>query len=92
MAGSPPSVCPVCGANVPRKAKACPECGACDQTGWNEDANSYESDLPEQGDFDYDAFIAEEFGSPKKPKGKNLFWQVVAVILLCALVFFLVLH
>ncbi len=29
--------CPNCGAEVPSKAKACPECGSDDNTGWSED-------------------------------------------------------
>jgi hypothetical protein len=29
----PPEFCPNCGAEVPRKAKACPECGADEETG-----------------------------------------------------------
>lgn len=31
-------VCPHCGADVPRTATACPECGSDDQTGWSDEA------------------------------------------------------
>lgn len=29
--------CPNCGADVPIKAKSCPECGSDEKTGWSED-------------------------------------------------------
>jgi uncharacterized membrane protein YvbJ len=29
--------CPNCGEEVPEKAKACPECGSDENTGWSED-------------------------------------------------------
>ena len=30
----PPENCPVCGVEVPRKARSCGECGACHESGW----------------------------------------------------------
>jgi hypothetical protein len=42
----PPGECPVCGCDVPAKAKACPECGACANTGWNEESAYDGLDLP----------------------------------------------
>ena len=38
-----PEICPVCGEDVPRGAPACPECGADHNSGWREDAESYDS-------------------------------------------------
>jgi predicted nucleic acid-binding Zn ribbon protein len=74
--------CPICGEDVPLKAKACPNCGACDKTGWNKDADTSGGlDLPDE-DFDYDKFVEEEFGEPRKRKGKEFFWWIVALILL----------
>jgi len=87
MASKAPFSCPVCGKNVPAKAKACPHCGACDKTGWNEEAREADGlDLPDD-DFDYEKFTAEEFGSPRKPKRKELLWQIVAGVLLAAMIF-----
>ena len=34
----PPETCPVCGQDVPRKALACPGCGADHNSGWNDEA------------------------------------------------------
>ena len=40
--------CPICGEEVPAKAKACPSCGSCDKTGWSEAARGPNGlDLPE---------------------------------------------
>lgn len=82
MPAKPPFSCPVCGKNVPAKAKACPHCGACDKTGWNEEATATDGlDLPDE-DFDYEKFKEEEFGEPRKAPGQRLIWKITAVILL----------
>jgi hypothetical protein len=44
----PPEVCPVCDADVPDDAKACPNCGACYDSGWRDD----DYDTPEEIDYD----------------------------------------
>ena len=83
MASAQPFDCPICGNRVPAKAKACPSCGACDKTGWNEDATAADGlDLPDD-DFDYDKFTQEEFGTPaRKPQGMKWVWWVTALLLL----------
>jgi len=76
-----PAVCPVCGEDVPRGALACPECGADHQSGWRDDAASYDGvDLPD--DFDYEEFTRKEFGSQAKPAGISVFWWVTAIVVL----------
>ena len=40
-------VCPNCGVDVPIKAKACPDCGSDENTGWSEDTMYDALDLPE---------------------------------------------
>jgi len=77
-----PAECPVCGAAVPPNAKACPECGADERTGWNEETTLYDGmDLPE------DAF--EESDKKDKPTpgllSRGFFW-VTAVILLATII------
>jgi len=89
-----PEICPICGADVPRNAKACPKCGACEKSGWPADADYDRLDLPDE-DFDYDEFLTREFGKEKiTPKSANWFlWFVVvvallALLLLCSIPFF----
>jgi len=67
--------CPVCGADVPRKAKSCPECGACEKSGWSEDHYLDGIDLPD-----------DDYGSPAPPPGLPRFWWFVAVIVVIAFV------
>ncbi len=67
---------------MPLKAKACPECGADEQTGWSEAASTDGLDLPDEN-FDYDDFVKREFGEKSPvPRGVHWFWWVVAVALL----------
>ena len=81
-----PEVCPNCGAAVPPNAKACPECGADEETGWSEDAKTSGLDLPDEN-FDYGEFIKREFDKNKSfvPFGIHWFWWIVAVLVLAIL-------
>ena len=83
----PPEICPCCGAEVPKKAKACPECGADENTGWSDDAGRGGLDLPDD-DFSYEGFVEREFGGGKNPKpsGIHWFWWLVAILLVAAFV------
>ena len=82
-----PEFCPNCGAEVPPKAKACPECGSDEQTGWSEEARTDGLDLPGQP-FDYDDFAQREFGEEKVvPRGLPWWWWLVAVLVLAVLLF-----
>ncbi len=78
--------CPACGEEVPVGAKSCPHCGACEKTGWNEEATRYDGlDLPDE-DFDYSEFVKEEFGSPVKPRGIPWRWWVVGIAMVLVLI------
>ncbi len=46
---SDPFLCPNCGAMVPANAKACPECGSDEETGWSE-AACYLHLFPDRGE------------------------------------------
>jgi hypothetical protein len=75
------TTCPSCGADVPPKARACPECGSDEQTGWSEEAASSGLDLPDP-DFNYEEFVQSEFGAKKPmPRGIKWYWWVVAALL-----------
>ena len=80
----PPEICPHCGAEVPRNAKACPACGSDEETGWSEEARTDGLDLPDDN-FNYDQFVKEEFGGEKAspvPRGFHWFWWLVGVAIL----------
>jgi uncharacterized membrane protein YvbJ len=77
----PRETCPNCHAELPPRARACPECGADEQTGWSEKARSDDLGIPDDS-FDYDEFIDREFQG-KAPKRKmQIFWTAVAVLVL----------
>jgi hypothetical protein len=81
-----PDICPNCGAEVPLKCKACPQCGSDERTGWSEDANHGGLDLPDE-EFDYENFVKGEFGVRQvKPRGLHWFWWLVALLLLVGVV------
>lgn len=89
----PPEYCPHCGAEVPPDAKACPECGSDEETGWSDRAHADRLGIPDD-EFDYDRFIQEEFGEEQhnrvKPRGISWLWWVVAIITLIAFVLLIV--
>lgn len=78
--------CPACGAAVSPNASGCRDCGAQKVDGrWVENKIYDGLELPEEDDFDYDDFVAREFGSGAGQKrGKDLFWWIVAIIVLIA--------
>ena len=85
-----PKVCPVCGEDVPRNAPACSQCGADHNSGWREDADSYDGvDLPEN-DFNYDDFVKQEFGSKGKPAGIRTIWWIAGIVLIVAVLLYFV--
>lgn len=60
--------CPVCGTEVPNKARACPECGSDEDTGWS-DAAHYMHLLPDRDDQ-----------SPDKPSAWRTYMLPVAAM------------
>lgn len=87
----PPEICPVCGADVPPKARACSTCGADERTGWNEEETAYDGiDLPDEG-FDYEQFLENEgLKTPRQPRATNKATFLVAIIILIAFIAYFV--
>ncbi len=76
-----PFTCPVCGVSLYANSKSCPGCGACERSGWSQDAAYDGLDLPDN-DFDYDRFLTNEFGAkPKKTFADHLWWIITLLIL-----------
>lgn len=69
---STPAVCANCGADIPPKSLACPECGADERTGWREQSIYDGLDLPDE------AYPAEK---PLR-RGWPLGWKITAIVLI----------
>lgn len=78
----------MCGEFVPRGLVACPSCGSCAKSGWSDDADYDGLDLPDD-EFDYDEFVAREFGGRDRQGRRRLtrnFWWWVALALLVSMI------
>jgi hypothetical protein len=77
-----PETCPNCGADVPSAAKACPDCGSCEETGWSEDAAVDGLNLPDET-FNYDQYAQREFGSKRGVSAamRSIWWWVAVGLL-----------
>jgi hypothetical protein len=76
--------CPVCGADVLRNAKACPECGACEKSGWNEDRYLDGLNLPGEG-FDDPTYSARQIGNGDRMTGRQRLLLIITVLLIVAM-------
>lgn len=88
-----PEYCPSCGEPISPNAVACPQCGACEETGWNERARYQSMDIPYddlEDDFDYDEFIENEFGqeTPSGLKGRPTWFKATVIIITVLLIFY----
>jgi uncharacterized membrane protein YvbJ len=82
--------CPVCGEEIYEGMLACPECGADDKSGWSSGVYS-DPDFETPGEFDYDRFLEDEFGTPRKKSGKETMWAIAAVVLILAFLYWILL-
>ncbi len=83
MPRSAPAECPVCGTTVPPRARACPECGADERSGWNEDTAYLDGvDLP----GDNSSGDEENPSRPTGPAGLRWRWWITAVLVLASIV------
>ncbi|MFT3780487.1 MAG: zinc ribbon domain-containing protein [Nibricoccus sp.] len=76
-----PDHCANCGAPIPPKARACPECGADERTGWAEQSVYDGLDLPED-----DETQAADQRSREKREGPRWFWMYAAIVVVLLLV------
>jgi hypothetical protein len=77
--------CPICGAEVPRRAKACPECGACEKSGWSEDRYLDGVDLPDEG-WNHPGSSPRRLGNGGGKTRMQWFWMVVGILIVIAFV------
>ena len=77
-----PPVCPVCHEQVPPDSAACPGCGACHESGWKENAQTYDGlDFLDEAHEDDEGKV--HWG--ERPPALHPFWRIVAVIAVLAL-------
>ena len=79
-------ICPACGETVPAGAKACPECGDDERTGWSDQTVYDGTGIEDPSEFNYDEFMEREFGTPKPHGAHQWFWWAVAAVTLAAFV------
>jgi hypothetical protein len=79
-----PFTCPVCGEELSADDRACPSCGACERSGWSQEAMYDGLDLPEPYDSEHPTHDANS-----QPLMVRYAW-VVALVLIIALTLLLV--
>jgi hypothetical protein len=83
----PPEECANCGARIPRGAKACPECGADERTGWRESSIYDGVELPDSAfDSDDDEAGERTRRRPNNVNGIAWYWWLVGLALILLLV------
>ena len=78
---------------MPPNARACPECGSDEETGWSDRADAQRLGLPDD-EFNYDEFVKDEFGANDRrrevrPRGIAWLWWIVAIVLIGLFLWFL---
>lgn len=86
-------ICPECGAEVRVGSRGCSRCASDratkawdDRKPWEQDEAYDGVDLPGDDEFDYQAFLDEEFGGGRKKSKREWLWWGTALVLLIALV------
>jgi zinc-ribbon domain len=75
--------CPNCGAEVPANAKACPECGSDDKTGWSDDTIYDGTGIEDPDEFDYEDWKRREVeGRGSQRTRRQWFWWVTGLLIL----------
>lgn len=86
-------LCPGCGDEVPIGPRGCPKCTRppkrrrkAPRPSWKQDGHLDGLDLPNE-DFDYDEFVAREFGiKPHRRIGIAWYWWLTALVLLVLII------
>lgn len=76
-----PETCANCGAAIPKKARACPECGADERTGWAEQSIYDGLDLPEDNEI-----LKRDNRSRQHRQSGQWLWLFVGICLILVLI------
>lgn len=82
----PPAECAHCGAAIPPRAKACPECGADERSGWREQSLYDGLDLPESAWEDEAGRAPGPSGRAPRVNGIAWYWWLAGLAVLAAFV------
>jgi hypothetical protein len=82
--------CPSCGEEVPARARACPACGADENSGWSDKTVYDGTDIPNEEEFDYGKILENEGLVRRKRSQLQRGWVVVTAILILIFILFLV--
>ena len=82
-------ICPVCGATVPAKARACPECGSDEKTGWSDNTIYDDTGIEDPDEFDYEDWKRREGVRGASPSGRQKMIWLAAVVMLLLFIFLL---
>jgi hypothetical protein len=87
----PPECCPNCDAEVPDGARACPECGADESTGWSQSAHCDRLGIPDPDEaFNHDEFVRHELsGNPPGQRRPAVWWTLTAAVLVIVVLLWL---
>jgi hypothetical protein len=84
-------LCPGCDQEV-KVGSSCPRCSgaprshAAEKKSWEQDPSMDGLDLPDK-EFDYDDFVAREFGkAPHRKRGIAWYWYLIALLLLLSMI------
>jgi len=80
----PPEECAQCGAAIPRNARACPECGADERTGWMETSIYDGLDLPDSAWSERES-EGQRRDDVRRFNGVAWYWWLVGVALVALL-------
>jgi RNA polymerase subunit RPABC4/transcription elongation factor Spt4 len=80
-----PTECANCGAEIPRGAKACPECGADERTGWRETSVYDDLDLPESA-YDDESKASKSVPPAKRVNGIAWYWWMIGIVVVIVFV------
>ena len=93
-------ICPGCGAELRVGVSGCPKCSKpprrkkrkqkVARRSWEQDSDGDGLDLPDE-DFDYDDFVAREFGkAPHRKVPIKWYWWVTALLLMVGMIAWIV--
>lgn len=74
--------CLHCGGEIRAEAEFCRHCGSSDSDGWSDGAVNGLDEASGPDEFDYESYVASEFGDHAAVTSTPWLWRLIAVMLL----------